>query len=364
MAFILWDGFETMISPRRVTRRVRITRLFYRVTWTFWSYLVRTFVRARKTETYLGIYGPLSLLVLMSVWALGLTLGFGLIHWANDSAGPARNALNALGLNLYYSGTTFFTLGLGDFTPHNVPARVLTIAEAGLGFGFLALIISYLPVLNQSFANRETTISMLDARAGSPPTADETLCRHGHERGSEDLRELLVSWERWAADLLESHLSYPVLAYFRSQHENQSWLSALTAILDVSTLLVASGEKHCGNQASLTFAMARHAVVDLAIVFNLPPHAEPPERLSPEDKEILKKDLLRGSSEEEILDTGEGFEQKFREMHAMYEPYVYSLSNYFGLPLPPWVPRRARRDNWQTSAWRIDLRSEQKRHHF
>jgi hypothetical protein len=360
---ILWDGFETMISPRRVTRKVRIARLFYRVTWQFWSCVVGKCVRHRKSETYLAVYGPLSLLILMSIWAVGLIVGFGLMHWAGGSV--STSGVEGTGLNFYFSGTTFFTLGLGDLTPRTLAGRLLTVGEAGLGFGFLALIISYLPVLNQSFASRETSISMLDARAGSPPTAAEILRRHGHERGSEDLRELLLNWERWAAELLESHLSYPVLAYFRSQHENQSWLSALTAILDVSALLIASGEQHCGNQAELTFAMARHSVVDLSIVFHLPPVKPGEDRMSPEDMATVKSVLVSGASAEEVVDTGESFEERLDELRSMYEPYVQSLSDYFLFPLPPWAPRQPLNHTWRTSGRHgINLKREEKLHHF
>ena len=114
----------------------------------------------------------------------------------------------------------------------NAIGRFLVAIESGMGFAFLALVIAYLPALNQSFSRREVSISLLDARAGSPPTASEMFRRHGHDHGMEALRQLLHEWERWSAELLEGHLSYPVLAYFRSQHDNQSWLAALTAILD------------------------------------------------------------------------------------------------------------------------------------
>ncbi len=364
IAFVLWDGFETMVSPRRVTRRMRLTRIFYRTTWLCWVGLVDRLVAPRKTQTYLGIYGPLSLLFLMMIWAVSLIFGFGLLHWAFNSASRPGDGVAGIIINIYYSGTTFFTLGLGDVTPHGIAGRVLTVMEAGLGFGFLALIISYLPVLNQSFASRETSISMFDARAGSPPTAAEMLIRHARGRGTEDLRELLLSWERWAAELLESHLSYPVLAYFRSQHDNQSWLSALTVVLDTSALLVASFEKHCANQAELTFAMARHAVVDLAIVFSLPPRTLHAERLPPKDlahlTEILSRPPYIGGA-----DDG-GFEEKLKELRVMYEPYIHSLSDYFCLPLPPWAPAAGRRDNWQTSAWRriSPRQADKSRHHF
>src|SRR5262249_35490875 len=146
----------------------------------------------------------------------------------------------------------------------NWPARVLVVTESGLGFGFLALVISYLPVIYQAFSRREVNIVLLDARAGSPPTAAELLRRHAGADGVEPLERLLGDWERSTADILESHVSYPVVAYFRSQHTNESWLAALTAILDACSLLLSCVENTSSRQARLTFAMCRHTVVDLA----------------------------------------------------------------------------------------------------
>src|SRR5207249_10659172 len=155
------------------------------------------------------------------------------------------------------------TLGYGDVVPTGAWGRSLAVAEAGIGFGFLAVVISYLPVLYQAFSRREITISLLDARAGSPPSAGELLRRLAHARSLAGVGPLLVEWERWSAELLESHLSFPVLSYYRSQHDNQSWVAALTTILDTSALLIAGVDGPDGHQARLTFAMARHAAVDL-----------------------------------------------------------------------------------------------------
>src|SRR5262249_37417715 len=132
----------------------------------------------------------------------------------------------------------FFTLGLGDVVPVTWIARMVMVAEAGIGFGFLAIVIGYLPVIYQAFSRREVIISMLDARAGSPPTALELLKRHIEDQRLEEIDSMLRDWEHWSAELLESHLSYPVLAFFRSQHDNQSWLSALTTVLDACALVM------------------------------------------------------------------------------------------------------------------------------
>ncbi len=364
--WVLWEGFETIVLPRRVTRRFRFTRLFYRRTWLPWAKMVSSFVPARRQETWLSVFGPLSLLLLMSIWVAGLITGFALLHWSTGSALLTQDGSAGFFTDLYLSGTTFFTLGLGDVAPRSTLACLLVVIESGMGFAFLALVIGYLPALNQSFAHREVSISLLDARAGSLPTASEMLRRHGQERGMEALRELLHEWERWSAELLEGHLSYPVLAYFRSQHDNQSWLAALMAILDTCALVMAGLEGACERQAELTFAMARHAVVDLSLVFRTKPREPKPERLSPEKLAELRV-LLAGSGLK--LREGEAVDRKLTELRKLYEPYVHALATYFRVSIPPWVAAERWVDNWQVTIWerpaaRKVARDRKKGEHF
>ena len=258
VSIVLLDAFQTIILPRRATGRFRLTRIFYIVSWRPWRFVARRLHHPRKRETALSYYGPLSLILLLVVWAAGMVVGFGLIFYSmgspfNDAAQPPN-----FYSDLYVSGTTLFTLGLGDVTPHSPWVRVLIILESGTGLGFLAVVMGYFPVLYGAFSRREVSISLLDARAGSPPTAAELMRRHSHQADGQALTTLLVEWERWSAEILESHISYPLLCYFRSQHDNQSWISALTAILDTSALLIsgvtrlrgASGAAHLRHGAS------------------------------------------------------------------------------------------------------------------
>jgi hypothetical protein len=365
--WVLWEGFETIVLPRRVTRRLRLTRLFYRGTWLPWKKMVSSFVPARRQETWLSVFGPLSLLLLMSIWVGGLVTGFGLLHWSIGSALLTQDGNAGFFTDLYLSGTTFFTLGLGDVVPRSTLACLFVVIESGMGFAFLALVIGYLPALNQSFARREVSISLLDARAGSPPTASEMLRRHSQERGMGALRELLHEWERWSAELLEGHLSYPVLAYFRSQHDNESWLAALTAILDTCALVMAGLEGACERQAELTFAMARHAVVDLSLVFRRKPREPKPERL-PSEKLAELRLLLAGSGLK--LAEGEAVDRKLTELRQLYEPYVHALATYFRVSIPPWVAPEKWVDNWQVTIWerpatrKMSRREREKGKHF
>src|SRR3989454_293629 len=343
---VLWDAFETIILPRRVSGRFRLAKFFYRTTWRPWR-AVAPLLPRRAGDAFLSFYGPLSLLMLLALWATGIVLAFGMLQWAAGSALTMVGSGPGFSADVYMSGTTFFTLGLGDVVPRTAVAKALTVIEAGTGFAFLALVIGYFPDIYQAFSRREMAISLLDARAGSPPSAGELLWRHRGDPGTAALTDLLRDWERWAADVLESHLSYPPLAYFRSQHYNESWLAALTTILDTSAVVMIGLEGWCARQAELTFAMARHAVVDLAQVFSTPPRRRE-ERLSAAQLAELRERLASGGL---ALRARPDFEPRLTELRRMYEPYVEALAHHLAVPLPPWVREVERPDNWQTSAW-------------
>ncbi len=224
---ILMDAFETVVLPRRIKRMFRITGWFYRKTWGLWTRVARHIKSANRREGFLAYFGPLSLFPLLGFWALGLIFGFACVQYGLGEHLSLGNEKITFGKVVYLSGETFFTLGYGDITPNNAAARALAVMEAGMGFAFLGVVIGYLPVIYNSFAAREIEISLLDARAGSPPSAAEFLGRLGCCPEQTVLDEIFRDWERWCADLLSSHISYPVLVFFRSQHGNQSWLSAL-----------------------------------------------------------------------------------------------------------------------------------------
>jgi hypothetical protein len=344
----LWESFETIILPRRVTRPLRLVRIFYRVTWTGWAAFNRLFHNKKLRDAHLSYYGPLSLLGLFAAWALSQVVAFAMLHWAAGSALNSPGETPSFRNDLYFSGTTFFTLGLGDVTPRTSMERFITVIEGGTGFGFLGLMISYLPTLYGAFSQRELNISLLDARAGSPPTAAELLRRHAHFADSEVLTPYLRDWETWAAQLMESHLSYPVLCYFRSQHDNQSWLAAFTAVLDVCALLIAYGEGTAKWQSQLTFAIARHAVVDLAEVLRVPATAITKDRLPPEDVVQVRNLLVECRPASRC---GEAGDQKLIKLREMYEPYLAGLSKRLLMPLPSWGVGTTFVENWKRSAW-------------
>ncbi|HVU87719.1 MAG TPA: potassium channel family protein [Pirellulales bacterium] len=349
LALVLLDGFETMVLPRRVTRRFRLTRFFYRGLWVPWRLIAMRLPRGRMREGCLSIFGPLSILLLFACWMAALTVAFACLHWSLGTIlhMPGDEQMQWTEY-LYMSGTTIFTLGYGDVVPLDAVGRFLAVAEAGIGFGFLAVVIGYLPVLYQAFSRRETIISMLDARAGSPPSGGALLVRAAESHDVEAIRRFLQDLEQWSAEVLESHLSFPVLSFYRSQHDNQSWLAALTAALDACALIIAMIKDVAPYQAQLTFAMARHAAVDLVLVFHVPPDIDAHGRMTDTALSHLRAALAKANIPLHDEATAAA---KFAELRAMYEPFVVALGWYFVFAVPPVFRETETVDNWQTSAW-------------
>jgi len=345
---ILMDAFETVVLPRRIKRHFRVTGWFYRNTWGLWARIGRHIKSTNRREGFLAYFGPLSLFPLLGFWALGLIFGFACVQYGLGEHLTLGNEKITFWKVLYLSGETFFTLGYGDITPSNAAARALAVMEAGMGFAFLGVVIGYLPVIYNSFAAREIEISLLDARAGSPPSAAEFLGRLGCCPEQTVLDEIFRDWERWCADLLSSHISYPVLIFFRSQHSNQSWLSALSVMLDVTSLVTTGVDGIHPEQAKLTFAMARHAAVDLAQVARAEYSPHDADRLTAAHLSRLRAELAEHGV---TLYNGADAPERLAELRVLYEPYLHALSRRLLMTLPPWIHMERKKDNWKSSPW-------------
>lgn len=352
---VVLDAFQTIILPRRPKGRFRITRIFFLFSWTPWVAFTDRLRDSRRRDQIFSIFGPLSLLLLLVVWATLLVTGFGLIFFAigspfHDASHDDKSLLTRLLTDFYVSGTSLFTLGLGDVVPESQLARGLVVLESGTGLGFVALVIGYVPVLYQAFSRREVSVALLDGRAGSPPTAAELLRRHSYTGGDAQLVLLLAEWERWSAEILESHVSYPVLCYYRSQHDNQNWLSALVCILDTCALLITVLEGEPVRQAQLTFATARHTLVDLGHIFSINDHhrnAQGPDRL-PEATFRELCDAL-GDMHLQLCDGNHGRE-RLAKIRELYESHAWALCNFLRLSLPLWIAEPRKQDMWHTVA--------------
>jgi hypothetical protein len=358
LAGVLLDAFQTIILPRRPVGRFRITRFFFTLTWGPWRWLAGNWPVKRSREQMYSFYGPFSLLLLFGIWAALLAAAYALIyfgmHMPFADPGHPVTAFQRLRTCFYVSGTTLFTLGLGDVQPTTNAARMFIVVEAGTGLGFVALVIGYLPVLYTAFSTREISVALLDARAGSPPTAGELLFRLNFNGGHHALTALLADWERWCAAMLETHISYPILCYYRSQHDNQSWLAALTSVLDTCALLITTIEGPSTRQAQLTFAIGRHTLVDIGHVFRQENvekrmRSEPLVRLQDEEFSRLC-DLLGKAGFSLCGDIGA--RDRLTAIRVLYEPHACSMANYLRLKLPAWAPPPPdplkRPDQWST----------------
>ncbi len=350
---VLWDALETIILPRTVARRLGLSSLLNTFLRKTYKLIGRCMAQSNsRREQLLGAFGPLSLLILIAIWAWLMIFGFAFIS-SGLQVPLAGGGTNSLPVHIYASAVTFFTLGYGDVTTVTASGRTLAVIEAGMGFGFLALVIGYIPVLYGSFSRREATILLLDARAGSPPTAGELLKRYDlHGVGA--LTDLLKELERWSANLLESYLSYPSLALYRSQHEKMSWLGALTMIMDACSLLRVGCEKDkpennaLMRQAELSYALARHVVVDLAYILDIPPHTAKEDRLPPSEWTRLIANL-KGQGLM-VCDPSDAYVELMK-LRKDYEPYLNGVSDSLFLPLPPWLPMDGELDSWEVTAW-------------
>ena len=343
---VLQDAFEVMLLPRRVQRTLRFMRLFFRATWAAWSRLGARLPAGARRERFLSVFGALSMVLLFALWATALILAFALIEWSLQPPGPAPGSgASFFSEQAYMSGVTFFTLGYGDVVPHTAAARFVSVCEAGTGIGFIAVVIGYLPVLYQLFSRREAHVIQLDGRAGSPPTAGTMLARHAEADGLDKLDELLREWEVWGSDLLESHLSYPMLAYYRSQHDNQSWLAAMACVMDTCALVLVGVEAIRPLQARMTFTMARQVLVEMARSFQIQPSRH------------NGGDRLDGAAFARLMavfaESGVGWtggpqgEETLAALRATYEPLLDGLARYLLLPLPGWTAGDGDADHWE-----------------
>lgn len=349
---ILWDAFETMVLTRTVSRKWRFTGLFYLATRPAFYRLMRRYIGERRRHGLLTAFPPLSLLALVACWVGALILGFALLFYGLRL--HITSGSGSFSQYVYFSGVTFLTLGYGDLAPIESLGRLLAVIEAGTGFLFLALIISYLPVFYSAVQRREIMITMLDSRAGSSPSGHELLRRHAQAECMPELIELLKEYERWGGELLEAYLSYPVLCFYRSQHDDQSWLLTATAILDACTLIESGIEsdepwiKPLRFQAHNTLAMLRHTLVDLAYILKLEPDFKSGSRLTPEIEAWVRSDLAQAGL---VLRSDEAAVQRLRETLALYEPYALGMGEELLMPISAFGRAEVLKDNWEIAAW-------------
>jgi hypothetical protein len=332
---VIWDGFATIVLPRTVAPMWRLSGRFTRLSWRVWAAAGRRIRDPERCLSFLAIYGPVSVMFLLILWAFLVIVAFALIDYSlgtqfRTDAGPVH-----FGGLIYMSASTFLTLGLGDVTSPHPFDRFLVIAEAATGFVFLGLIITYMPLLDQAYSAREIGNLLLHSRAGSPPTAIRLLHRYSDSHHTEILRSNLRESERWMAETLQSHLSHPVLSFYRAQHFGQSWLVSLTTAMDGCALLIVGGEGLVREQARLTYRMGIRLLADLAHALAIPvdPPARP--RLAEADLPAIRMALTGAGL---ALTFGPAEEAELVRLSNRYDLYVQALSTWLLIALPSWIP--------------------------
>jgi hypothetical protein len=320
ISLMLAEFFVTFMLPRRVRRDPRIARGLIRLFWRPWRGIARR-LSPSSADTFLGLFGPLALLSELLTWTVGLILGFALLEYAAVGGGFGHGLLFSSGLFLSAEGAS------GSTAIH-----IIALVEAAVAIGVLFIVIGYLPAVYGSFSRREVAVSQLATRAGSPPAAGAILCRAASRDRWRELERDLQYWEEWAAELMETHLSYPILGYYRSQHVNQNWLAALTAMVDVAAFVTAVEADGESEAAELTFAIGRHALADLALQYRVKYGGV--ERLSDADFDRLYNAVEEAASQPVGRDEAR---RRLTELRRAYEPKAQGLANWLALELPPWL---------------------------
>jgi Ion channel len=258
------DVFQSVIVPRP-TYAWRPSALISRGGWRIIGAIGMRITNSERREAVLGVYAPLLLVTLMIFWVTALTLGFGLIFFA--LRGELKPEPQTYWAAVYYAGTSLLTLGYGDFIAQRGLARAISLAAAAVGLGTFAIVTAFLFSLFAAFQRREAFIVTMRERTGAPPSGVDFIERYVELDMLDDLAPTFRRAEEWIADIMETHLAYPVLSYFRSTHDEQSWVGTLGAFLDASTIVITTVDIGRVGPARMLSRLGRHLVIDYAFYF-------------------------------------------------------------------------------------------------
>jgi hypothetical protein len=337
VASILLDVFLTVVVPRRpprLGRQLRVTRYLVPGLWRFWRAAGLRMSSAERREAFLGIYGALIVIVLLIVWVVALVTGYGLLLDALRA--QIRPEPENFGASLYFAGTSLLTLGFGDVVAVGGYARLVSLVAAATGLGLFALCITLLFTLYGSFQRREVEVVVLEAGAGAPPSGVTLLETYAVAGILEDLPLVFRNWQSWAAEVLDSHLAYPVLAYFRSSHDNDSWISSLGAVMDASTLVLTTIKDGPKGWAKLSRSVGGHCLEDLVAYFGLPNEPEVGVERAEFDEARLR--LERAGY---ALEDADRSWDRFARLRQEYAGRVNALARYWATPPAQWIGDRS-----------------------
>lgn len=341
---VFHDIFQGVVVPRWSSRRFRIAPFLFEKMWWVWKRLAERKSDSEAREDHFGAYAPLSVVLLLVVWITLLTLGYGLCFWAlraHEKPQPAN-----LWEAVYIGGETLLTIGYGEFTPQSAPLRLVALCAGASGLATFALVISFLFTLYGTFERREVLILMLDARAGNPPSGVSLLQNYAELDLLDDLPHFFDRWEEWSAQVLQSHIAYPVLPFFRSNHEGESWIAALGAVLDAATLLttVICTDSKCDHKplgaAEIMVRIGCHTIIDLSHWFGYRHDEDENPHPYVEKIEFIRARELLEKSGFALLDEEQSW-QKFAARRATYAASLNELAKHFAAPPVQWIGDRS-----------------------
>jgi Ion channel len=343
---ILQDVFLSVVVPRRapnVGRMLRPSNFIIPSLWRMWRELGLRMSSPERREAVLGSFGSLVVMLLLVTWVAGLILGYGLIlHCLGSQLRPEPANLATA---LYFAGVSLLTLGFGDIVATENATRVITLVAAANGLGLFALVISLMFTLYGSFQRREVAVVVLEAGASAPPSGVTLLETYALGGILNDLPGVFAAWQAWAAEVLDSHLAYPVLAYFRSSHDNDSWISSLGAVMDASTLVLTTIEDGPRGWAKLFRAVGGHCLEDLVLYFQL--RAEPEVGVERAEFDEARRRLARAGFR--LRDPDESW-ASFARLRAEYAGRVNALARYWATPPAQWIGDRSPLKHLQVQA--------------
>jgi hypothetical protein len=336
IVLVLADVFQSVVVPRAVGRRWRISFVLWSAFWSLWPSLAWTLYAGHddKREDFLAVFAPFMLVLLLLVWAAGLIFGFGLVFWG--LRGGLTPSIQSFGQAFYFSGTSVMTVGFGDLVGKTAGTRFFSIVAAVSGFSLFSIVTAYLFLLFASFQTREAFVVALGARAGTPPSGVNLLCIAGYSETRDDLGRLMIDAQQWAAQLMESHLAYPGLAFFRSSHDYESWVGTLGTLLDAATLLMTTVEGARSGQSRLFFNLGRHATGDLARYF----HLEDALHDAGIERAEFERACDRLESAGYALRERNDAWNRFAELRSTYAGHLNAMAAFFEIPPLQWVGDR------------------------
>lgn len=332
LGIVMWDIFQTIVVPRPTPGRLRLARYVIPPTWRLWRAIGTRDRSKPPSDWFLGLYAPAASILLFVLWLALIICADGLLLWAlrSEVTPPPAGFFDTL----YFAGSSVLTLGFGEIIATGAASRLVVLVAGATGLGVVALVITFIFSLFASYQRREVLVVTLSARAKAPPSAVTLLETHARLDMTGDLPELFRNWEHWSAEVLDSHVAYPLLGYFRSSHDNISWISALGAVLDSAALVVTTIEGVPRGQAEMLLRVGAHLVEDIS---NYVGQSHDGSAVDVAGFETAYEHLARAGY---ALEPQERAWRAFERVRRTYAGRLDALAAYWATPAPSWSGHR------------------------